>query len=125
MELHENRNNTSTTQPTHPESIAQGCVAPVKDRLCELCIPKVLYDCPVTIDLQEYHNDDDQEQRDKADGDESVCLLHILNNIIRERIEIRIGHALKAIRALELVLFVLKGSFKTINAGAIVLRNQS
>jgi hypothetical protein len=40
MELHENKNNASTTQPTHPKRIEQGCGAPVKDRLCELCMPK-------------------------------------------------------------------------------------
>jgi hypothetical protein len=49
MELHENRNNTSSTQPTHPKGIEYVCVALVKDLLCELCMPKV-YECSLGDD---------------------------------------------------------------------------
>ena len=40
MELHENRNNTGTTQPTNTTSIEHVCVALVKDLLGDLGMPK-------------------------------------------------------------------------------------
>ena len=40
MELHEDRNKASTTQPTPPKSIKYARVALAKNRLGKLCIPK-------------------------------------------------------------------------------------
>ena len=53
-------------------------------------------------------NDDDQKRRDKADGYGLLGLLHILHNVIREGIELRIGYALIAITTRELVLVSLE-----------------
>lgn len=50
---------------------------------------------PVHGRLQnEYQNDEDQESRDHADGYGIGSLLHVLNDIIGEIVQLGIGHAL-------------------------------
>jgi len=51
--------------------------------------------------------------------------LHAIHIVDSKGIELPIGHFLEAIQTRKLVLFLLKGSFDTINAGTIVFRNQS
>ena len=124
MELHEDRNNASTTQPTPPKSIGYACVALAKNRLGGLCIPKAENDRSMPRLRDEDHNDYDQEQCDQTDGYRPVGLLHILNDEIREGIELLIGHTIIATTTRELILSLLKGDLEAINPGAIVFRNQ-
>ena len=70
------------------------------------------------------YNDYDQERRDKTDGYRLIGLLHILHDVIREGVQLVIGNASVAIGARELILFLLKGGFEAINAGAIGFRNE-
>ena len=70
------------------------------------------------------YNDYDQERRDNADGYRLIGLLHILHDVIRERVELVVGNACVAISARELILFLLKGGFEAINACAIGFRNE-
>ena len=97
MELHDSRNIASAMQSIPPNSIKLAGVALLKDRLCELCIPKAGRVRSWNSLRDEDHNDYNQEQRDKADGYHLFGLLHILHDVIREGIELCIGHALVAI----------------------------
>jgi len=70
------------------------------------------------------NQDNNQKQRDNTDGNHLVGLLHILNDIVGEIIELSVLHARVTVVTGKFILLLLQSSFETFNTGMVVFRNQ-